>query len=181
MAKSTASSTNTTKRTGIADLDKKLEQVSGKSARKAVRSGTNAGLKVLVTSIKSEVDASDASTQLKRSLKRTVGKKFGKSKGGAKKGTIEAKAGLGIGTRKKAVKRSGKSRGGVGIGAHNVVWFALGTGPRTVYSTGKPSGRIEAIPAVRRAFQKSEKEALKVFRQHLLNKLDEEVKRIAGR
>lgn len=138
--------------TGVASVDRRLALLESKVARRIVRKSTTAGLKVVSDAIRAEIKAAPISPQLKRSLARTVGRRFKKSR---KTGQLEAKAGVAVGKKTKPLTRSGRNKGGVGIGPRNVHWFVLGTKNRTVKKTRQSSGRIKAVPVVAGAGQKA--------------------------
>lgn len=138
--------------TGIAKVDARLAAVDSKIARKIVRKATAAGLKVVSDHIRTEIKAAPISAQLKRALLKTVGRRFKKNR---KTGMMEAKAGVAVGKKTKPLARSGRNKGGVGIGPRNVHWFVLGTKSRRVKKGGRFAGRITAVPVVARAGQKS--------------------------
>lgn len=150
MAKNPSASLS--KVTGVHAVDQQLIKLESKVARRIVRKATNAGLKEVTDAIRSEIKAAPLSPQLRRALLRTVGRRFKKNR---RTGQLEAKAGVSVGKKTKPLNRSGRNKGGVGIGPRNVHWFILGTQNRTVKKTRRNSGRIKAVPVVARAGQKA--------------------------
>jgi hypothetical protein len=154
---------------GIKDVDRKLKRMESKDARKAARAGVGASLTVYGKAIRREIGAeAGASQRLKRALKKTIGRK---AKRGRRTG-YEAKTGLGVGKRKPIA--GGRAKGaGVGVSKQNVHWFALGTKDRTQKSTGRSTGALKPIGAVRRAIISSRSAALKALRTATLKKIDQ--------
>lgn len=142
--------------TGIESLDRKLDALESRIARKVVRSATAAGLTVLSKAIRDEITHDPGlSREAKRALKRAVGQRFQRRR---RTSTLyEAKAGFGVGAaRKKQPQRSGKNVTkagrpiGTGLAGQNVHWFALGTQARYTKSR-RFAGQIKPVRAVSRA------------------------------
>jgi len=154
--------------TGDKELDARLNKIKLRAANKIVRPAMLRGMRLILKSIKSRVP-----TNLK-GAKRAMGMSL-KVKGDA----AVAKIGAGVGKRKKkSTAKEGPVRAkgsGVGIGARNIHWFILGTGPRTQKKTGQDTGSMPAqIPdAVKGGFSSSGASALAAMREEIKKKLNE--------
>ncbi|MFZ5829819.1 MAG: hypothetical protein ACOY3P_07015 [Planctomycetota bacterium] len=122
---------------GLNALLTTLNTVKDRGVRKAARAGVRAGMRPLVSAMRSAVNASPASTALKRAARKTIGSRLLRSKAAGE----SAKAGFSVGKRGKAPK--GKSRG-VGISKSNVHWFVFGTAER-VQSGGHWTGQVDDV------------------------------------
>jgi hypothetical protein len=114
---------------GMAAMIAKLRYIKGEVPRKAAKAGINAGLTVLVKSIREYVDSSSASGPLKAAARGTIGKNLRMAGGGDYLG----KAGFGVGRMGAVAKMAAharsvdKAKQGVGISARNIHWPILGT------------------------------------------------------
>lgn len=146
--------------TGDAELDAKLSRLKKTgTANRIARSGMAAQLRVLVKGIKAQVPST------LKDAKRTVSSVFDRKGKGF---TVRAKAGFGVGKGFKAAPKSRSGRSGVGISGRNIVWFAMGTGPRATktvdklgrqpHSTGRmaPDPKLQAAVKAAVAAKKSE-------------------------
>lgn len=119
--------------TGDAQLKEALEKLADKQTRAAVQSGLKACVKEFAVGIKNQIPAN------LKNFKRLIGSGLTKAKW-KKQG---AKAGFAVAAASKRVqpKRSGKNVTkagkvkGVGLGARNIMWAAIGTKDRTVKKT----------------------------------------------
>lgn len=165
--------------TGIAEVDQHLVDLESRARRQIVRNATNQGLTVIAKAIRQAIDQQPGiSKELRRALKRLVGKRFRKRK---RSDQIDAIAGFGVGAagKKRDAQRSGKNRGGVGLSALNVHWFALGTQPRR-NAAGHYRGAITPIRAVAIAYAASAETAAEKIKVTALLKIDEAVRKIAA-
>lgn len=147
-------------------LDRKLRALGGKVAQKAIAAGIRAGLTVNAKEIRRQINATDASPELKRAARQTIGKRFnrgGTSRIGKTTQTV-AKAGFAVGKKRGAKKGESKSRG-AGLGPRNIHWAVLGTDERA-QKAGHATGRMPAIfkEVVKKAFAISADIALGVAR-----------------
>ena len=167
---------------GIPELDGKLAAIaSHKEQRRIVRKTFTAGNSVGRKAIRTEVNTSNLSPQLKRALKATIGSSFKKDR---RNGQHAAKFGMSIGKRKPA-RRSGKNKTGVGIGKANVHWFLLGTKVRMVrkwrgrkLNRQRHAGQIKAIPAVANAYRKSANDIQQTMVRTALAEIESTVNRL---
>ena len=136
--------------TGDRKLDAKLKRLGDKAAKKVSAQGIRAGLRVIVKAIKSEIPSH------MKEAKKAIGSHFKRKKSGE----VTAKVGAAVGKKKTAAGGRG-DKPGVGIGAANIHWLLLGTGERTQKTTGRKTGVMPAVGAVKRGFAKSEAAALK--------------------
>ena len=136
----------TIKITGVKELDRKFKRLANKASKKVEAQGIRAGLRVIVKGIKSEIPPH------MKDARKAIGSRFKRRKSGE----VKAIAGGGAGKKKaaQAGERSGKP--GVGISAMNIHWFLLGTTDRTQKTTGRRTGVMPAVDAVRRGFAKTE-------------------------
>ncbi len=138
----------TARTTGIPHVDKVLQTLEGKAARRITRVVVGGAQTRIAARMRSTIDAEPGiSPELKRALKRTAGKR---SKKNRRNGRFEAKIGLGDGKRKKP-KRSGRTQGGIGISSWNVHWIALGTQPRRT-AAGRFTGRVTPVRIVSKTY-----------------------------
>jgi hypothetical protein len=173
---------------GYEQLNRALAQLGSTVAKRVVKSATNAGLTVTSKAIKAAISAEPGlSPGLRRSLKKLVGKRFRKSK---QSDNVVAKAGFAVGSaQKKQIGRSGKNRGGVGLSAQNVHWFALGTKTRRTGSgvvarllgRGASRGRITEVKVVANAYQVSKGAAVAAMKKKSLERIEAEVKKLRSR
>ena len=155
--------------TGDKKLDRKLKRLSERSARKVSAAGIRAGLRVIVKGIKSEIPG-----HMKESRK-GIGSRFKRNtrKGD---GLIMAKAGAKVGINKARQEAAAKKveathgkgkKPGVGISSQNIGWLLKGTGARRHDKTGKSTGAMPALGAVRRGFAKSKASAFQKIKQNI--------------
>lgn len=178
--------------TGDKEIDRALENLEKKGARKVMRNGVSKGLRVIVKGIKSEVPSQY------KDAKKAIGGSFKKAKGGDANGQIQAKAGAAVGMKLKTLKtreakqkdkraKAGKSKGSVGLGALNIHWAILGTKKRTRTKIGgflkdsrgdKTTGKMPPIlgQVVIDGFNKSEGAALAVITSTLRDGIEQEAK-----
>lgn len=129
---------------GLDALVKTLDGLKDKASKKAARAGVNAGLTVLAKAMRSAVNSSSASPNVKRRARDVIGKRLQKAQG-----QTTGKAGFGVGKRGKKYTqglndyqgaREQAERKGVGISASNIHWFILGTAQRRqINSRRKPN------------------------------------------
>ncbi len=114
---------------GLADLNKRLEELthrmSGVASQRAVRAGVN----VLAKAIRAEIDLDPVfADETRMQLKALVGRGSRRTAFGA-----AGRAGFGVGISKsRARRRSGRNRTGVGLSEFNVHWHIAGTKDRYV-------------------------------------------------
>lgn len=145
--------------TGDKALDRKLKRLGDKVAKRVSAQGVRAALRVIAKGIKSEIPASQ------KSARKAIGTRFMQSKkngvtavvGGSKFTTDKIEGGV---TKAKASHGKGK-KPGVGISKNNIHWILLGTGQRTQNTTGRRTGIMPAVGAVKRGFAKTEAAAIK--------------------
>lgn len=112
---------------GLPQLNEQLANITRRVQESGTQRAVRAGIDILARAIRSEIDAEpDWSDDLKRNLKRTVGRGSRRTKFGA-----AGKAGFGVG-QPVGPRRSGRNRGGVGVGSANAFWHIAGTLPRYV-------------------------------------------------
>jgi hypothetical protein len=177
--------------TGDKALDRALGEIKESAANKLVRPAMAKALRTIAKAIRQEVPS-----QYKQA-KRGIGARFNKAKRGGNPGQITAKAGVGVGIKKKALekinaklnearaykrfkKRNSKKGGsiaGVGIGPSNVHWFVLGTKQRK-HKSGKSTGAMRPVMEniVKDGFAKSSSTALSEMKSTVKSKLDALVK-----
>lgn len=130
---------------GKPELDRKLNHLSGKASKRAIVAGIKASLIPIARAMRTGVNASSASHELKKAARQSIGSRFTRKRW---ESVREAKVGFAVGKSKKSVaKRSakrGEGRPGAGVSASNIHWFVLGTDERTTKS-GKSTGRIEGV------------------------------------
>ena len=161
------SASRTLTMTGIPEVDRTLKKLGTSDARKAARTGVNAGMSVLAKFIRAEVKAEpDASRNLRKQISKTIGKRFRKNR---RTGESTAKVGPGVGKQTPATgsRRPGRK----GLSKQNVHWFVLGTKDRRVRTTGNPAGRLQSIHFVRRGVKKASSEVGKTMRQKTLDRI----------
>jgi cell division septum initiation protein DivIVA len=131
---------------GLDDLLRKLDTIKDRMAKKAAKAGVNAGLTPLAQAMRSAVNASPASPELKRAARKMIGKRLKKKEGKDYVGKVGFAVGKATKAKKeKAAKRSvDKSKKGVGVSQSNIHWFVLGTKDRKT-KTGHPTGRVEEL------------------------------------
>jgi hypothetical protein len=125
---------------GLAELNVTLQDLAANGARKAAKAGTNAGLGVLANALKSAVNASSASPELKAAARKTIAKRLKRREGQETVG----KVGFGVGRRSQKTKKAQSAHQrymagqggahnmrGVGVSSANIHWFVLGTQDRT--------------------------------------------------
>lgn len=130
---------------GLDELLSTLSTIKDRGAKRAARAGLTAGLAVLRTSMRSQINATSASPALKRAARASIGSKLKKEAEG-----IAGKVGFSVGKKLKTVSKQsaaklakqtakGTRSGGVGISASNIHWFVLGTVPRETGSVARKS------------------------------------------
>lgn len=80
--------------TGVAELDRQLNRIATRDARRLVRNGVNKGLTVLAKAIRTEAPKGRTGN-----LRKGIGKRFRKNR---RSGEMEAIAGIGVGKKKRA-------------------------------------------------------------------------------
>ena len=124
---------------GLDKLVRTIGRLKDQSAKRAAIAGLNAGVKELGRAIKTAVNASSASPELKRAARAAVGTRVLKNT--ESRAVIAAKGGFGVGLHRKrkrataAAKRAkraaaGKTTHGVGIDVSDIHWPVLGTSER---------------------------------------------------
>lgn len=131
---------------GLQGLKRTLNDLGHETGPKAAIAATRAATRAVLKGIKSEVPVK---------LRQAFGSKVKKFRSGF----VTAKAGAGVGKRKAAKSRNGKS--GVGISKNNIHWWVLGTGVRK-NKKGNNRGRMPAHPVVKRGASKSESQAIQL-------------------
>lgn len=176
----TASFGSTT--TGTDELDRRLEELQYKAARRVVRASIAAGQTVMLKHIRQEINAADISPQLRRALRRALGRRIKRARGAAgRAGFLDSKVGFGVGAaRRRVAVRSGKNRSGVGIGGPNAHWFALGTTRRRT-KTGRVAGQIRQLKIIDNARRKSEDIVSGVMRRKAFDRIEAEIVKLSRR
>lgn len=154
--------------TGDRKLIRKLERLASRGSRRVSNQAMRKGLTVVTRGIRSEVPGR------LQSVRRTVGSRFQRARGQSQK---QAKAGLSVGKKRAAKTPRRSSRGGVGMSARNVHWWALGTTNRRVKKTGRDAGRMPASDAVARGYRKTESTAREAIRKSIRDGLEREAQR----
>ena len=137
---------------GLDRLQRTLTAIGDKASRKAAKAGVNAGLTPLVRAMRSAVNATGASPELKRAARQSLGKRVMKKEGRE----LSGKAGFGVGKPTKAKKTKAHERSvygqggaklvrGVGISAANIHWPVLGTKERRQKKTGHRTGAMPVL------------------------------------
>lgn len=153
--------------TGDYQLDKRLEAVGNRIARKAIASGLRAGLNTVVRAIRQEVD--------NQRVKKVVASRFKRK---TRLGITEAKAGAGVG--KGSGSESSRGRPGVGISKQNAHWYFLGTSARFT-KAGARRGRMPKSNAVSVGYAVSKQLAMSKVRNKIAEVIDKEVRKMKGR
>jgi hypothetical protein len=119
---------------GMQQLLKSLDALPTKVGRSVLSSAIRGGLNVIQKQMKSEMDPKV------KAAKRGIGTRFKKGK------QVVAKVGVGVGKRKKPLKRARKrtTKGGVGIDDRNLHWWVAGTKQRTTKKTKGDRGKMPA-------------------------------------
>lgn len=132
---------------GWKQLDRKLDRLKRSSSRTALRAGINAGMVPIARALRTAVNATSASPQLKRAARKAIGKRFAKAKRGMARGQYQAKVGFGVGKMTKRAREKAEAHAGRGVGItkDNIHWFVLGTDEREQKTTGRATGRIAGI------------------------------------
>ena len=180
---------------GLMKLDRRLRHLEKRGARRVAGKGVRAGLMVVGKAMRSAINASDASSELKREARKTIGQRFQRKMAGGL--GPSAKVGFSVAKRAKQVaqasaargKRLGQTKGskgeffrgtgdtrGVGISATNVHWFVLGTTERK-HQSGHATGKIDGVfgDVTHQALATSQGAALEAARA----KISAEIKREA--
>lgn len=166
--------------TGISEVDQHLVDLDNRVRRQIVRVSTNQALTIVAKAIRNAIDSEPGiSPQMKKALKWLIGKRFKKQK---RSDEVTAKAGFGVGAagKRRTPKRSGKNKGGVGLSAVNVHWFALGTQPRR-NKRGNYRGFVSAIRVVSRAYAASGQTAADTMKRVALERIDQAVRDLASK
>lgn len=138
--------------TGVAELDRALQQMQGKALESTARSAVRKAMSELAKSQRKYMPAKY------KHLKKLIGSRYAKAKRGVTRGVYQAKAGFGVGKKQRVRDRkseklseSGKKQWkltkagqvrdtrtdqspGVGISLNNIHWLVLGTARRTTKS-----------------------------------------------
>jgi hypothetical protein len=143
---------------GLDQLVRAINRLKDKTVQKAARAGINAGLAAMNKAIRSAVNASSASPEMKRAARAAIGKRLLKE--AQSRSIIAAKGGFGVGLHgkrkraKAAARAQDRTRRGVGISASNIHWAVLGTrdrftGTKTVRGNARKSvsGRLRYTKA----------------------------------
>lgn len=153
--------------TGDKELDLMFRRLAEKAAKNVAFAGIRAGMRVIVKGIKSEIPPH------MKEAKKAIGSRF-KRNTGKKDGVVQAKVGAAVGKKKSvqaaAAKKAKATHGkgkkpGVGITSRNIHWLLLGTGDRTQKTTGRRTGIMPGMSAVRLGFNKSEAAAIQKIKE----------------
>lgn len=165
--------------TGSKELDAKFKHLSDKGASKVAVRAIRAGMRLIVRGIKSEIPSH------MKGAKQAIRSRFKKNTR-KKDGIISAKVGAAVGMSKakqaassekaKAAHGRGK-KPGVGIGARNIHWALIGTKSRTQKTTGRKTGIMPAVGAVKLGFAKSEAAAVQKIKDTLAKGIAREFKK----
>jgi hypothetical protein len=165
---------------GDKELSRKLDALGGRASRRAITTGVSAALTPLARAMRSAVNASSASADLKRAARATIGKRFSTTR--VSRNEKQAKAGFAVGkpSKVKAAKARKRSAagGGVGVSAANIHWFVLGTADRTTKS-GHSTGRISPAftGVMQQAFSASQSTMVAVARAKISQVIEREARR----
>lgn len=148
--------------TGDKELDAALSRLKLGVSNKVARPALTASARVYLKAMKGRV--APQYKHVKQALGMVVN-----SKGGVQR----AKVGAGVGKAFKYVApRSGKNKGGVGMGGRNLLWLILGTKERTQKTTGKKTGAAQAkMPVVKDAASGVKSQAAGVLRETARDRL----------
>jgi len=170
--------------TGIDEIDTVLMMMKTAGANRAARAGLSAGCRVGVKAVKKLVPST------MKDAKKVTGFSVKTQRGGPSNGLCVSKYGLGVGQKRgPKVPPSRGKRKGVGIGARNIHWFALGTKERFIKNGGKsgfplpghPTGRMMkdgTAPlngAVQKAWASAGSQILDTVKRKTLEQIDREV------
>jgi hypothetical protein len=132
--------------TGLRQMISNLDMLRNKVGIKAAKAGVLAGLQVLVKNLRSAVNASSASVEMKSAARKTISKSLKKPNVAGYVG----KFGFGVGKQAKGKKAKAKARAGdktksgVGISSSNIHWAALGTKKRIQEKFQRLTGAMPA-------------------------------------
>ena len=140
---------------GLKEFERTLDRLRKTGSKRAVSGGINAALTVTARAIRAEIGNVEVppgtgmgSSELKREARKLVRKRFvrGGTNRMGKATTPVAKAGFGVGKKKKnqKAKGGGKSRG-VGLSTSNIHWFVLGTEERYHKKSGQPDWKHSTV------------------------------------
>jgi hypothetical protein len=120
---------------GLDQLVKSLDALPTKVGRAVLSSAIRGGLNAIQKQMKSELNPKV------KAARRGIGTRFKKGE------QVIAKVGVGVGKRKKPLKKARKraSKGGVGIGERNLHWCVAGTKKRTTNTTEADRGSMPAM------------------------------------
>jgi hypothetical protein len=165
-------------------LERKLAHLEKRAARRVAAKGIRAGLTVVGKAMRSAINASDASPELKREARKTIGQRFQRKVAGGL--GPQAKVGFSVAKRTKQIAKAraartkrveaGKSGGrGVGISAKNIHWFVLGTDERE-HKSGHSTGKIDGVfgDVTRQALATSQGAALAAARAKMSAEIKKE-------
>jgi len=138
---------------GLQEVLKNVSELRDKKAIQIAHSSVNAGLNPLTKSLRSAVNTSSASNELKRAARQTIGKRIVKQEGDI----VYGKFGFAVGKRpsansrkaqkaqaRKQLYQKGGARG-VGISTNNIHWGVLGTQERTTKGSNATTLRGKQI------------------------------------
>lgn len=168
--------------TGIKEVDDRLKEMKTAAANRAARAGLNAGGRVLLKGIKTDIPSRY------KDAKRAMGMKTKMEKGGPNKGHTVTKVGAAVGKKKPNANMTKRKRRGVGIGLRNIHWFLLGTkerfikgGPRAGQSTGQmlKNGQAPLEGLVPRKFAELRTTVMQVIKEKTLEQIYREWQKAA--
>lgn len=170
--------------TGHKEVDKVLKNLDVKTANRIARNALGRGTRVFAKHIKKFVPAGQ------KRMRQAIGWKVGSGKGrGRNNGVTVAKAGAAV-SKKDASRKGGivvesygefRSPGtGIGIGARNIHWWLLGTGPRWTkkgqYRGLMPKAKVQFV---RLGVASGNSEAHSAIREGTQAQLNKELKKAA--
>lgn len=162
-----------TRLTGDKELDRAFRRMPQAVQNKIEAQAIRAGLSRTVTSIRRQFPPKYA--HLRHTVKQRFRRRDRRTKG------MVAKAGPGVG-RQLPARRSGRNKGGVGLGGKNIHWGVLGTGVRLT-KTGQYRGMMPPIlgGVVERGWSAAEGEVTRAIVDRLTQGIEREWKRSSGR
>lgn len=149
-------------------LLRRLEKLTDTVQRKLLRAAIAAGLRAAVKGIKHEIPGTmkDARKAIGMTAK-------------TKRGNVIAKVGGKVGKSRGGTRKDrGKKRPGVGLGYANIHWFLMGTADRQ-HKSGKHTGAMPAVPAVKRGWRQSEAAVSAKIQQSLSKGIAREAAKLA--
>ena len=154
--------------TGDRALDRKLQEVGDKVARKAMVSGIRAGMNVIQKAIKANVSNSR--------VRKVVGSRFKRRN---KKHDTQAKVGASVGKQTTVTETERRSRPGVGISKQNAHYYFLGTSVRYT-KDGARRGSMPNNNAVVVGYAQAKPTALAAIHKKIRATIEREVSKMKG-